>query len=73
MMHNLAETIFQDLCELGQFLAKTFDFSDEFSGFFWFFDLSPTLNSSKKNLQNQFQKFYMFWKATDLIRAFRQS
>ena len=36
-MHTLAETIFQDLCELGQFLAQNLGFSDEFPGIFGFF------------------------------------
>ena len=55
-MHNLAETIFQDLCELGQFLAQNLGFSDEFSRIFGFFDLSPTLNSSKKISTNPISK-----------------
>ena len=36
-MHTFAETIFQDLCELGQFLAQTSGFNDEFPLIFWFF------------------------------------
>ena len=36
-MHTFAETIFQDLCELGQFLAQNLGFSDEFPGIFGFF------------------------------------
>ena len=59
-MHKRAETIFQGFSEPGQFLAQNPGFGDEFPGIFGFFDLSPTLNSSKKNLQIRFQKFYMF-------------
>ena len=48
-MHTLAETIFNEFSELGQFLAQNIVFYDENPGFSDFFDLSPTLNSSKKN------------------------
>ena len=47
-MHNLAETIFNEFGELGQFLAQNLGFYDENPGFPGFFDLSPTLSSSKK-------------------------
>ena len=62
-MHNLAETIFQDLCELGQFLAQNLEFSDEFPGIFGFFDLSPTLSCSKKFSTKPFSKIIYFLKS----------
>ena len=36
-MHTLAETIFNEFSELGQFLAQNLGFYDENPGFFWFF------------------------------------
>ena len=36
-MHNLAETIFNEFSELGQFVAQNLGFYDENSGFFGFF------------------------------------
>ena len=48
-MHNLAETIFNEFSVLGQFVAQNLGFYDENPGFFLdFFDMSSTLNSSKK-------------------------
>ena len=62
-MHNLAETIFNEFSELGQFLAQNLGFYDENPGFFGFFRFVTNFEQLEKKIyKSNFKNFICFEK-----------